>query len=275
MKDSIPSFAELVRGHPMAHPPRPIHLAPMPPHMPPHMPHMPLQTLQHGPYPPFLHSPNPVHPMRLLSASPVSRLALTLALLAPRLPQPRKFDKIKIESMLDDPPPQAQSQLNLVLSMNRQLDENIARLALGDVSQLELARLANHYRTAARLLGLVEPKKRKRGKVCKPERIDLDRVLFVVRPETAFNPLLNANAKCETNILNTDLSLRTDTKCTQCGLVLTPEWRLGPHGSRTLCNACGLFFLKLIKKFGTDGASAKFHRLKQLGKVLDRRIGAV
>jgi len=29
-------------------------------------------------------------------------------------------------------------------------------------------------------------------------------------------------------------------KCTSCGTKETPEWRRGPDGQRSLCNACGL-----------------------------------
>ncbi len=28
----------------------------------------------------------------------------------------------------------------------------------------------------------------------------------------------------------------------------TPEWRRGPDGARTLCNACGLHYAKLERK---------------------------
>jgi hypothetical protein len=27
--------------------------------------------------------------------------------------------------------------------------------------------------------------------------------------------------------------------CLQCGATKTPQWREGPHGPKTLCNACG------------------------------------
>lgn len=38
--------------------------------------------------------------------------------------------------------------------------------------------------------------------------------------------------------------------CIHCGTSSTPEWRRGADGSRTLCNACGLFYSKLRRKFG-------------------------
>ncbi|KXN86737.1 Protein GAT2, partial [Leucoagaricus sp. SymC.cos] len=36
--------------------------------------------------------------------------------------------------------------------------------------------------------------------------------------------------------------------CLGCNATSTPEWRRGPMGPRTLCNACGLVYAKMIKK---------------------------
>ncbi|OAX41044.1 hypothetical protein K503DRAFT_713418 [Rhizopogon vinicolor AM-OR11-026] len=36
--------------------------------------------------------------------------------------------------------------------------------------------------------------------------------------------------------------------CLGCSATSTPEWRRGPLGPRTLCNACGLVYAKLLKK---------------------------
>ncbi|EMD39187.1 hypothetical protein CERSUDRAFT_81947 [Gelatoporia subvermispora B] len=40
--------------------------------------------------------------------------------------------------------------------------------------------------------------------------------------------------------------------CLGCNATSTPEWRRGPMGPRTLCNACGLVYAKLIKKRNRD-----------------------
>lgn len=37
-------------------------------------------------------------------------------------------------------------------------------------------------------------------------------------------------------------------RCHSCNIAETPEWRRGPDGARTLCNACGLHFAKLTKR---------------------------
>lgn len=36
--------------------------------------------------------------------------------------------------------------------------------------------------------------------------------------------------------------------CHMCGVTETPEWRRGPAGDHTLCNACGLHYAKSLKK---------------------------
>ncbi|CAG8098786.1 unnamed protein product [Penicillium nalgiovense] len=39
-------------------------------------------------------------------------------------------------------------------------------------------------------------------------------------------------------------------RCHSCNRSETPEWRRGPDGSRTLCNACGLHYAKLSRRTG-------------------------
>ncbi|KAJ6457418.1 hypothetical protein C8R47DRAFT_995736, partial [Mycena vitilis] len=54
----------------------------------------------------------------------------------------------------------------------------------------------------------------------------------------------------------------TTQKCLGCGATATPEWRRGPLGPRTLCNACGLVYAKLVRSsaiypFGAAGFLTK------------------
>ncbi|KAK4031885.1 hypothetical protein C8A01DRAFT_51182 [Parachaetomium inaequale] len=41
-------------------------------------------------------------------------------------------------------------------------------------------------------------------------------------------------------------------RCNSCNRVDTPEWRRGPDGARTLCNACGLHYAKLERRRQLD-----------------------
>ncbi|KAJ1658548.1 hypothetical protein IWQ61_002225 [Dispira simplex] len=46
----------------------------------------------------------------------------------------------------------------------------------------------------------------------------------------------------------------TPGRCHSCNISETPEWRRGPDGARTLCNACGLHYAKLTKKRSQEAA---------------------
>lgn len=49
------------------------------------------------------------------------------------------------------------------------------------------------------------------------------------------------------------IKLADEFVCTDCGTLDSPEWRKGPHGPKTLCNACGLRWAKKEKKREPDG----------------------
>ncbi|CRL21198.1 Zinc finger, NHR/GATA-type [Penicillium camemberti] len=42
--------------------------------------------------------------------------------------------------------------------------------------------------------------------------------------------------------------LKAQHVCSDCGTADSPEWRKGPNGPKTLCNACGLRWSKKEKK---------------------------
>jgi len=46
-----------------------------------------------------------------------------------------------------------------------------------------------------------------------------------------------------------------DLMCLSCGVKQTPEWRRGPAGAKTLCNACGLHWAKVLKAEGKSGSA--------------------
>nr|POE80043.1 cutinase gene palindrome-binding protein [Quercus suber] len=49
------------------------------------------------------------------------------------------------------------------------------------------------------------------------------------------------------------LKVADEYVCADCGTLDSPEWRKGPKGPKTLCNACGLRWAKKEKKRGDDG----------------------
>lgn len=63
----------------------------------------------------------------------------------------------------------------------------------------------------------------------------------------------------------------THMKCLQCSATDTPEWRKGPVGPTTLCNACGLFYKKLLKRFGGDTADV-IMKMRQTKNPQDRKV---
>jgi hypothetical protein len=56
-------------------------------------------------------------------------------------------------------------------------------------------------------------------------------------------------------------------RCHSCNRAETPEWRRGPDGARTLCNACGL------RKFLTSTAPGQANSRTDYAK-LTRKVGA-
>ncbi|KAH6003190.1 hypothetical protein HBI84_082950 [Parastagonospora nodorum] len=53
-------------------------------------------------------------------------------------------------------------------------------------------------------------------------------------------------------------------RCHSCNRAETPEWRRGPDGARTLCNACGLHYAKLTRKMGGKAMTSSNLRPKSL-----------
>lgn len=67
--------------------------------------------------------------------------------------------------------------------------------------------------------------------------------------------------------------IASPSNCSHCGSKSTPEWRRGPEGDKTLCNACGLFYSKLIKKLHSPERAADIMKERKAnGKQKDRHI---
>lgn len=99
-----------------------------------------------------------------------------------------------------------------------------------------------------------------------------DNISLIVKPPKPVTDSSITQPPPTKGVFNEDLSVKSDHKCQQCGSDDTPEWRRGPYGSRSLCNACGLFYGKLIKKFGFDEAAKIMLKRKNSGHGDDRRI---
>lgn len=64
-------------------------------------------------------------------------------------------------------------------------------------------------------------------------------------------------------------------RCHSCNRAETPEWRRGPDGARTLCNACGLHYAKLTRKQTmkqSQGSNSSSLRPKSMEDVSPRPL---
>ncbi|KAL2155212.1 hypothetical protein VTH82DRAFT_3888 [Thermothelomyces myriococcoides] len=65
------------------------------------------------------------------------------------------------------------------------------------------------------------------------------------------------------------LKLAEEYVCTDCGTLESPEWRKGPGGPKTLCNACGLRWAKREKKKSAvnGGTGASEHQQPHMAEA--------
>jgi len=70
----------------------------------------------------------------------------------------------------------------------------------------------------------------------------------VVETELQVNPPMVSMKKEEASRRKKKAKISVaDLVCKECGTNSSPEWRRGPEGPKTLCNACGLLFAKKMK----------------------------
>jgi hypothetical protein len=60
------------------------------------------------------------------------------------------------------------------------------------------------------------------------------------------------------HVRKTERKVARPGRCHQCACVESPEWRRGPGGLRSLCNACGLHYAKRERKKRESVADAKW-----------------
>ncbi|KAJ2615556.1 hypothetical protein H4S08_001182 [Coemansia sp. RSA 1365] len=78
---------------------------------------------------------------------------------------------------------------------------------------------------------------------------DNDTMEYIRKRRTVLSP-----ARTKTRKRSKRADAAQPNSCRSCGISETPEWRRGPDGARTLCNACGLHYAKLNKKRATETA---------------------
>lgn len=75
-------------------------------------------------------------------------------------------------------------------------------------------------------------------------------ILHFLSPSLYYQPVFYASPVQQQQYVVPEVINKPNNKCHRCGTTETPEWRRGPNGVRTLCNACGLFHAKLVKRKG-------------------------
>ncbi|SCU99570.1 LANO_0F02388g1_1 [Lachancea nothofagi CBS 11611] len=87
-------------------------------------------------------------------------------------------------------------------------------------------------------------------------------------------PVESFSAKKLALIESEDESTKAGLQCAHCLSTKTPEWRKGPYGKRSLCNACGLFYKKLVRKFD-DAQAALIMKYRKRVSSKDRKVPRV
>ncbi|KAI7883453.1 GATA-domain-containing protein [Lichtheimia hyalospora FSU 10163] len=97
------------------------------------------------------------------------------------------------------------------------------------------------YKTSIDLLQLIrEPAAPVIGHVSKPEYAMIRRARNL---QEGMGMTYRRRTKKTTQVASS-----VGQRCHSCNTTETPEWRRGPDGARTLCNACGLHYSKLLRR---------------------------
>ncbi|SCU92528.1 LAFA_0F11188g1_1 [Lachancea sp. 'fantastica'] len=98
----------------------------------------------------------------------------------------------------------------------------------------------------------------------------------ITKPSTTSTPSRPTTSSTTSPLLDTPPNERPANairgmECVHCASTETPEWRRGPYGNRTVCNACGLFYCKIVKRFGIQKANLLM-RYRRHTLPEDRRV---
>jgi len=131
-------------------------------------------------------------------------------------------------------PPPAKPEISNTALTRQNLDEALAASRPDSIND-KMARYegANHYDTIEMLTGLrYRDGERSRGISTG------DTSPALIRGDAGIPVLLDKDSKAGGD-KKKKLKLADEYVCTDCGTLDSPEWRKGPSGPKTLCNACG------------------------------------
>mmetsp|Transcript_40534 Transcript_40534/g.120950 ORF Transcript_40534/g.120950 Transcript_40534/m.120950 type:complete len:301 (-) Transcript_40534:1163-2065(-) len=100
--------------------------------------------------------------------------------------------------------------------------------------------------------------------VCRTAELDFKTQLMAQETVEVQPPVVCAHAN-ESNLV-----------CCQCGATQTPQWREGPLGPKTLCNACGVKYYRQAKRTrkGGSGGAARTKARRVVVAAAARRVVA-
>ncbi|SCU81328.1 LAFA_0C04104g1_1 [Lachancea sp. 'fantastica'] len=120
----------------------------------------------------------------------------------------------------------------------------------------------------------IAKRKRRQFEFLKSRKMDSRKPLVSAGSEPSEAVKNTSQGKSRASLEPADSSSSEGLQCAHCSTTTTPEWRKGPYGKRSLCNACGLFYKKLIRKFG-DSQGGRIMKYRKGILSNDRKVPRV
>jgi len=146
-----------------------------------------------------------------------------------------------IPTSMGMPPPAKPSNLNAALTRQNLEDANLGSRPDSMKDKMDRYEGATHIETIEMLTGLrYQDGERSQG----ISTGDISPALIKGDAGIA----IAADKEARASDKRKKIKLPDEYVCTDCGTLDSPEWRKGPSGPKTLCNACGLRWAKKEKK---------------------------
>ncbi|KAF1998626.1 white collar-2 [Amniculicola lignicola CBS 123094] len=148
-------------------------------------------------------------------------------------------------------PPPAKPGISNTALTRQNLDEALAATKADSIND-KMARYegATHLETIEMLTGL-----RYRDGERSQGISTGDASPLLIRGDAGIQISLDRDGRSQTD-KKKKMKIADEYVCTDCGTLDSPEWRKGPNGPKTLCNACGLRWAKKEKKKQSAGGSS-------------------